>query len=71
MTIWDWMFVFYLSAAVTVGGIIFMYNTRRKPPTFPKEWVCDGCGNVCSHLRDNLCVYCDKNFTPTLQKPLP
>jgi len=71
MTLWDWIFVFYCAAALGMAALIFIYWTREKPPTFPKEWVCDGCGQVCSHLRDGLCVYCDKTFTPTSQKPLP
>jgi hypothetical protein len=37
MTFWDWMFVFFLSAVVTIGGIIFMYHTR--PQTYPKDWI--------------------------------
>lgn len=65
MTLWDWMFVFYLSAAITVGGMIFMYHTRRKPPTYPKDWICDGCGQVSSELREGMCAYCTNFYKPT------
>ena len=65
MTIWDWMFVFYLSAAITVGGMIFMYYTRIKPPTYPKDWICDGCGQVSSELRQGMCAYCTNFYKPT------
>jgi hypothetical protein len=70
-TLWDWMFVFYLSAAIGVAALLFIRYARPKPPTYPKEWVCDCCGQVCTHLKDGLCVYCDKTFTQTSQKPLP
>ena len=65
MTLWDWMFVFYLSAAITVGGMIFMYCTRRKPPTYPKDWICDGCGQVSSELREGMCAYCTNFYKST------
>ena len=65
MTLWDWMFVFYLSAAVTVGGMIFMYRTRRNPPIYPKDWICDGCGQVSSQLREGMCAYCTNFYKPT------
>jgi hypothetical protein len=71
-TIWDWMLVFYAAAALAVAALLWIFNTRTKyVPPFPKEWVCDCCGQVCTHLKDGLCVYCDKTFTPTSQKPLP
>jgi len=70
-TIWDWMFVFYLSAALAVAALIFIRYARPKPPTFPPEWVCDGCGQVCTNLNDGLCVHCDNQFTTTSTKPLP
>lgn len=68
MTLWDWIFVFYLAAAVTVGALVW-YRISR-PTNFPKEFVCDGCGQVCSTLKDGLCVYCDRHFKPS-SKPLP
>jgi predicted MFS family arabinose efflux permease len=63
MTIWDWMFVFYCAAAATVGTLVWLRWSRPKKSDFPKEWVCDTCGQICSHLRDGLCVYCDNQFT--------
>lgn len=68
MSLWDWMFVFYLAAAVTVGTLVW-YRWSRST-NFPKEFVCDGCGQVCTTLRDGLCVYCDHHFKPS-SKPLP
>jgi hypothetical protein len=68
-TLWDWMFVFYAAAALGVAALLFIRWSRCTK--FPKEFVCDGCGQVCSHLRDGLCVYCDRQFKPTSQKPLP
>jgi hypothetical protein len=68
MTLWDWMFVFYAAAAGAVGTLVWYRCSRTT--NFTKEFVCDGCGQVCSHLRDGLCVYCDKQFTPTsIQQP--
>jgi predicted MFS family arabinose efflux permease len=67
-TLWDWMFVFYVAAALGVAALIFIRWSR--PTNYPKEFVCDGCGQVCTTLRVGLCVYCDKQFTPTSQKPL-
>jgi len=61
MTLWDWMFVFYAAAAATVGTLVW-YRCSR-PTKFPKEFVCDCCGQVCTHLKDGLCVYCEKQFT--------
>jgi hypothetical protein len=69
MNIWDWIFIFYCAAAIGVGAICW-YRWAR-PTKFSKEFVCDGCGQVCTHLKDGLCVYCDKAFKPTSQKPLP
>jgi predicted MFS family arabinose efflux permease len=62
-TIWDWMFLFYAAAALGVAALIFIRWARPKQPTYPKEWVCDCCGQVCTHLKDGLCVYCDRQFT--------
>ena len=69
MTLWDWMFVFYAAAAATVGTLVWYRWSRCTK--YPKEFVCDGCGQVCTTLHDGLCVYCDKQFTPTSTKPLP
>jgi len=69
MTIWDWMFVFYAAAAGLVATALWVRWSR--PTNFPKEFVCDGCGQVCTTLRDGLCVYCDRQFKPTSKLPLP
>jgi hypothetical protein len=69
MSVWDWMFVFYLSAVATVGTMLWFCWSRNMD--IPKEQICDGCGQVCTLLRDGFCVYCDKHFTPTSKKPLP
>jgi hypothetical protein len=63
MNIWDWIFIFYCAAALGVGALCWYRWARPRPPTFPPEWLCDGCGQVCSQLKDGLCVYCDKQFT--------
>jgi hypothetical protein len=62
-TLWDWIFVFYCAAALGMAALLFFYWARPKPPTFPPEWICDGCGQVCTHLKDGLCVYCESHFT--------
>ena len=64
MSVWNCIFVFYLVAVVTVGSLVW-YRCSR-PNNFTKEFVCDGCGQVCTTLKDGLCVYCDNHF-----KPLP
>lgn len=69
MTLWDWMFVFYAAAAATVGTLVWYRWSRCTK--YPKEFVCDGCGQVCTTLRDGFCVYCDKHFKPTSKLPLP
>ena len=68
MSVWDCIFVFYLAAVVTVGSLVW-YRCLR-PNNFTKEFVCDGCGQVCTTLKDGLCVYCDHHFKP-FSKPLP
>ena len=67
MSVWDWIFIFYVTAAVTVGTALWFRWSRNMD--IPKEQICDGCGQVCSLLRDGLCVYCDQHFKP-LSKPL-
>ena len=62
MTLWDWIFIFYFAAALGVAALLFIRWSRPKPHPFPKEYVCDCCGQVCTHLKDGLCVYCDKKF---------
>jgi len=68
MSVWDWIFIFYVTAAVTVGTALWFRWSRNID--IPKEQICDGCGQVCSLLRNGLCVYCDQHFKP-LSKPLP
>ena len=68
MTLWDWMFVFYTTAAVTV--LVLLWYRYSRPIDAPKEQICDGCGQVCTLLRDGLCVYCDHHFKPS-SKPQP
>ncbi len=65
MTIWDWMLVFYASAALAVAALIFLYWARPKPTVFPKDWICDGCGQVSSELREGMCAYCTNFYKST------
>ncbi len=62
MTIWDWMFVFYASAALAVAALLFIRWARPKPQAFPKELICDGCGQICSDLLGGYCEYCVKKL---------
>ena len=64
----DWIFVFFVAATLGVAALLWLYLSRAKPPTFPDEWVCDGCGQLCGDLKDGLCEYCDETLKP-LQKP--
>ena len=66
MSLWDWIFIFYCAAAGAVATLVW-YRCSRE---IPKEKICDGCGQVCTVLRDGLCVYCDNHFRPS-SKPLP
>jgi hypothetical protein len=65
MTLWDWMFVFYCSAALTVAALLFIRWARPKPQTYLKEWICDGCGQVSSELQEGMCAYCTNFYKPT------
>ena len=65
MTLWDWMFVFYCSAALTVAALLFIRWSRPKPQTYPKDWICDGCGQVSSELQNGMCAYCTNFYKPT------
>jgi hypothetical protein len=57
------MMWFYGSMALFVAALIWIFNTRTKVvPTFPPEWICDGCGQVCSELKEGLCEYCEKQL---------
>jgi len=63
MTIWDWIFVFYVVVATAL--VVLLWYRYARPINLPKEKVCDGCGQVCTTLRDGLCVYCDHHFKPS------
>ena len=56
------MMWFYGSMALMVAAILWFYATRRKSPVYPPEWVCDGCGQVCSDLLGGYCEYCVKKL---------
>jgi len=64
----EYMIWLYGSLALFVWACLWLFETRPNDAVFPAEWVCDGCGQVCSHLHDGLCEYCDKVFTPTSKK---
>ena len=64
----DWTIVMWLTLAVALWAIIWVLETRPTPHVFPPEWVCDGCGQVCSHLQDGLCEYCEKTYKPSVDK---
>ena len=56
------MMWFYASMALMVGALLFLRWARPKPPTFPPEWVCDGCGQICGELKEGYCEYCEKQL---------
>ena len=58
----EFMMWFYGSAALFVGACLWLFNTRKKPHVYPPEWVCDGCGQVCSELKEGFCEYCEKQL---------
>ena len=59
----EFMMWFYGSMALMVAALIWIFNTREKPPTqFPPELICDGCGQVCSDLLGVYCEYCVKKL---------
>jgi hypothetical protein len=58
----EFMMWFYASMALMVAAIMWFYAIRRKPITFPPEWICDGCGQVCSELKEGYCEYCEKQL---------
>jgi hypothetical protein len=62
MVVYEMMMWFYASMALFVAALIWIFKTRAKPPTFPLEWVCDGCGQVCSKLKEGYCDYCAKQY---------
>lgn len=44
----------YASMALMVGVVFWLFATR--------ELVCDGCGQVCSELKEGYCDYCEKQL---------
>jgi hypothetical protein len=56
------MMWFYASMALMVGALIWLFVTREKPHVYPPEWVCDGCGQVCSKLKEGYCEYCENQL---------
>ena len=44
----------YGSIALTVGACLWLFATR--------ELICDGCGQVCSELKEGYCEYCAKQL---------
>jgi hypothetical protein len=53
---------FYASMALMIAALLWIFHTREKPPVFPPEWICDGCGQVCSELKEGFCEYCVKKL---------
>ena len=60
---WDWIIVLYVTVIFAIGALFWLYLVRPKP--YPKDWVCDGCGQVCTELRHGLCNYCANFYKPT------
>lgn len=62
MIVYEIVMWFYASMCLFIGALIWIFNTRQKPPVFPPEWICDGCGQVCSELKEGFCEYCEKQL---------
>ena len=62
---WDWIIVLYITVILAIGALFWLYLARPKQSLFPKDWVCDGCGQVCTELRHGLCNYCANFYKPT------
>lgn len=59
----EFMMWFYGSMALMVAALLWLFASREKPPPpFPPEWICDGCGQVCSELKEGYCEYCEKQL---------
>ena len=58
----EYMMWIYGSMALFVWACLWLFETRPKPHTFPPEWICDGCGQVCSELKEGYCEYCEKQL---------
>lgn len=50
----EFMMWFYASMALMVAALLWLFNTR--------ELICDGCGQVCSELKEGYCEYCEKQL---------
>jgi hypothetical protein len=55
---------FYASMALMVAALLWLFASREKPPQFPPELICDGCGQICSDLLGGYCEYCVKKLVP-------
>jgi len=62
MVVYEIIMWFYASMALMVGALLWIFHTREKPHVYPPEWVCDGCGQVCSELKEGYCEYCAKQY---------
>jgi hypothetical protein len=61
--VYDIIMWFYASMALMIAVLLFMRWARPKPPPpFPRELICDGCGQVCSDLLGGYCEYCVKKL---------
>jgi len=60
--IYELVMWFYASMALMVAALLWLFRTRDKPHVYPPEWVCDGCGQVCSKLEEGYCEYCIKQY---------
>lgn len=58
----EFMMWFYASMALMVAALLWLFSTRKKPHVYPPEWICDGCGQVCSELKEGFCEYCAKQY---------
>jgi hypothetical protein len=62
MIVYEIVMWFYVSMGLFIGALIWIFNKREKPPQFPPELICDGCGQVCSDLLGGYCEYCVKKL---------
>ena len=62
--VYDIVMWFYASMALMVAALLWLFASREKPPQFPPELICDGCGQICSDLLGGYCEYCVKKLVP-------
>ncbi len=62
MIVYEIVMWFYVSMCLFIGALLWIFNTREKPPVFPPELICDGCGQICSDLLGGYCEYCVKKL---------